>query len=65
MNIDDLFQSKQSGECRLLNRLYEFLRVPYNEGGNWIALRISIPKRDLIRPVHRLWMFLKGIKSII
>ncbi len=37
MNIDDFIQSKQSGECRLLKGLYEFLRVPYNEGGNWIS----------------------------
>ena len=37
MNIDEFVQSKQSGECRLLKGLYEFLRVPYCDGGNWVS----------------------------
>lgn len=37
MTIDEFVHGKRSGECDILQRLYDFLRVPYAKGGNFIS----------------------------
>lgn len=36
MTIDEFVHGNRSSECQLLHRLYDFFRVPFAEGGNFI-----------------------------